>query len=124
MVLRDGAQLGALFGDEITEDAIMDMIAEAADAEVRRDAADAADERRRRPRDDATRRAPPPPPPPRARDRSALAARLGLTGGWASWLRDRGVYVALLVLVLYNALFTANFLTLATSSCCSPSCRR
>ena len=34
VVLRDGAQLGSLFGDEITEDAIMDMIAEAADSEV------------------------------------------------------------------------------------------
>ena len=34
VVLRDGAQLGALFGDDITEDAIMDMIAEAADSEV------------------------------------------------------------------------------------------
>jgi galactofuranose transport system ATP-binding protein len=34
VVLRDGAQLGALFGDEITENAIMDMIAEAADSEV------------------------------------------------------------------------------------------
>src|SRR3954471_12894872 len=34
VVLRDGAQLGSLFGEEITEDAIMDMIAEAADSEV------------------------------------------------------------------------------------------
>jgi len=34
VVLRDGAQLGSLFGDDITEDAIMDMIADAADSEV------------------------------------------------------------------------------------------
>lgn len=31
------------------------------------------------------------------------------SGGWARWLRDRGVYVALLVLVLYNVVFTAHF---------------
>ena len=36
--------------------------------------------------------APPEPGP------SALRARLGLTGGWGSWLRARGVYVALIVL--------------------------
>jgi ribose/xylose/arabinose/galactoside ABC-type transport system permease subunit len=57
----------------------------------------------------ATTASAPPEPGP-----SALRARLGLTGGWGSWLRARGVYVALIVLVLYNALFTFNFLTLAT----------
>jgi ribose/xylose/arabinose/galactoside ABC-type transport system permease subunit len=30
-------------------------------------------------------------------------------GGWGQWLRQRGVYVALAVLVLYNVLFTAHF---------------
>ena len=45
---------------------------------------------------------------------SALRARLGLTSGWGTWLRSRGIYLALVVLVVYNALFTVNFLTLAT----------
>ncbi|HEY0240967.1 MAG TPA: ABC transporter permease [Friedmanniella sp.] len=47
-------------------------------------------------------------------DRSALRSRLGLSDGWASWIRSRGIYLALVVLVVYNALFTTNFLTLAT----------
>ncbi len=29
--------------------------------------------------------------------------------GWGQWTRERGVYVALVVLVLYNVLFTAHF---------------
>ncbi len=29
--------------------------------------------------------------------------------GWGQWLQERGVYVALLVLVLYNVVFTAHF---------------
>jgi len=45
---------------------------------------------------------------------SDLRARLGLTSGWGSWLRSRGIYLALVVLVIYNAFFTVNFLTLAT----------
>ena len=57
----------------------------------------------------ATTASAPPEPGP-----SALRARLGLNDGWGSWLRARGVYVALIVLVAYNALFTFNFLTLAT----------
>lgn len=48
-------------------------------------------------------------------DRGAsMRARLGLGGGWAAWLRERGIYVALGILLVYNALFTTNFLTLAT----------
>ena len=46
--------------------------------------------------------------------RSGLRSRLGLTSGWAGWLRSRGIYAALVVLVVYNALFTVNFLTVAT----------
>ncbi len=34
--------------------------------------------------------------------------------GVVSWLRDRGVYVAFVVLVLFNAVFTTNFATTAT----------
>jgi monosaccharide-transporting ATPase len=34
VVLRDGAQLGSLFGEDITEDSIMDMIADAAAEET------------------------------------------------------------------------------------------
>jgi galactofuranose transport system permease protein len=30
-------------------------------------------------------------------------------GGWGEWLRQRGVYVALAVLVVYNVVFTPNF---------------
>lgn len=30
-------------------------------------------------------------------------------GGWGSWSRQRGVYVALVVLVIYNVIFTAHF---------------
>ncbi|SHF68266.1 monosaccharide ABC transporter membrane protein, CUT2 family [Jatrophihabitans endophyticus] len=35
-------------------------------------------------------------------------------GAWGGWLRDRGVYVALAVLVLVNVVATNNFLTLET----------
>ena len=52
------------------------------------------------------------PAKPDGRSRPALA--LGLTNGWADWLRSRGIYLALVVLLVYNALFTVNFLTLAT----------
>jgi len=55
-----------------------------------------------------------PEPTPGGTQPSALRARLGLTGGWAPWLRSRGIYLALVVLVVYNAFFTVNFLTLAT----------
>ena len=73
VVLRDGAQLGALFGDEITEDAIMDMIAEAADSEVA-----AEPDGRRRPRADQPNRPPPTrrsPDDRRHDDRAAPRAR-------------------------------------------------
>jgi len=36
------------------------------------------------------------------------------TNGWGPWLRARGIYLALIVLVLYNVVATTNFLTLAT----------
>jgi galactofuranose transport system permease protein len=55
-----------------------------------------------------------PEPNPDPTPSSALRARLGLTSGWGTWLRSRGIYLALVVLVVYNALFTVNFLTLAT----------
>ena len=55
-----------------------------------------------------------PEPTPEPGRPSALRSQLGLTDGWASWLRSRGIYLALVVLVVYNALFTVNFLTLAT----------
>lgn len=45
---------------------------------------------------------------------AGLRARLGLTAGPAAWLRSRGIYLALVLLVVYNAIFTVNFLTLAT----------
>lgn len=35
--------------------------------------------------------------------------RLTPTTGWGPWLRQRGVYVALAVLVVYNVFFTAHF---------------
>ena len=35
-------------------------------------------------------------------------------GHWGEWLRDRGVYVALALLVLYNVIETPNFVTLET----------
>jgi ribose/xylose/arabinose/galactoside ABC-type transport system permease subunit len=44
----------------------------------------------------------------------SLKDRIGLSNGWAPWLQARGIYVALVILLIYNALFTTNFLTLAT----------
>lgn len=43
-----------------------------------------------------------------------MEARLGVSDSWGAWLSERGVYLALLLLVLYNAVATANFLTLDT----------
>ncbi|MEO8829307.1 ABC transporter permease [Lapillicoccus sp.] len=40
--------------------------------------------------------------------------RLGVSDSWGAWLSERGVYFALILLVLYNAAATANFLTLDT----------
>ena len=50
------------------------------------------------------------PPPPRR----TLGDRVGATNGWSAWIRERGIYLALVLLVLYNVFFTLNFLTLAT----------
>jgi ribose/xylose/arabinose/galactoside ABC-type transport system permease subunit len=45
----------------------------------------------------------------------AWTERIGVRGGqWGPWLRERGVYLALLVLVVFNAVATRNFLTLDT----------
>ena len=41
-------------------------------------------------------------------------SRLGDHGSVSAWLRERGVYVALVLLVLYNAVATTNFLTTDT----------
>jgi ribose/xylose/arabinose/galactoside ABC-type transport system permease subunit len=59
----------------------------------------------------ATIEAPPPAPAPAGPSWSAR-----LTGGapLGTWLRERGVYVALLVLVLYNVVATKNFVTVDT----------
>ena len=43
--------------------------------------------------------------------------------GWGQWARQRGVYLALAVLVLYNVVFTAHFNNWDTLRCCSPSFR-
>lgn len=44
-----------------------------------------------------------------------LPGRLGVRGGdWGTWLRERGVYLALILLFLFNAVATPNFLTLGT----------
>lgn len=51
---------------------------------------------------------------PEPTERADLRTRLGLGAGWGPWLRSRGIYLALVVLVVYNAVFTVNFLTLAT----------
>lgn len=46
---------------------------------------------------------------------SAWSARVGVRGGdWGRWLRERGVYLALIALVVVNIVATNNFLTLAT----------
>ncbi|MEO7060615.1 MAG: ABC transporter permease [Lapillicoccus sp.] len=52
-----------------------------------------------------------PDPTPQRHD---LRQRLGVGDSWASWLSQRGVYLALLLLVVYNAAATNNFLTVAT----------
>jgi ribose/xylose/arabinose/galactoside ABC-type transport system permease subunit len=46
--------------------------------------------------------------------RRSLKSRVGARNGWAAWLRERGIYLALIVLVLYNIAFTTNFVTVAT----------
>lgn len=41
--------------------------------------------------------------------------RLGVRGGsWGEWLRERGVYIALVLLVVFNVAATPNFATLET----------
>lgn len=43
------------------------------------------------------------------------STRIGVRGGdWGRWVRERGVYLALVVLVLVNVVATPNFLTLGT----------
>jgi ribose/xylose/arabinose/galactoside ABC-type transport system permease subunit len=46
--------------------------------------------------------------------RAATGARSFGAGDVLGWVRDRGVYVAFAVLVLFNAIFTTNFATTAT----------
>ena len=79
LVLRDGAVVGVLTGDEIGEHQIMTAIAG------------------RRPRRPAR------PPMPRAARSAAVLRRIS----------DHGVYVAIVALLGYNLLFTANFATVA-----------
>ncbi|GAA1897865.1 ABC transporter permease [Lapillicoccus jejuensis] len=56
--------------------------------------------------DERTTAAPPPTP---------WSSRIGVRGGdWGRWVRERGVYLALVVLVLVNVVATPNFLTLGT----------
>lgn len=43
-----------------------------------------------------------------------LRERLGVGSSWSTWLSQRGVYIALILLVIYNAVATNNFLTLDT----------
>nr|WP_284286916.1 ATP-binding cassette domain-containing protein [Angustibacter aerolatus] len=52
--------------------------------------------------------------PERGTSGRTVAERLGYEGSWSGWLRERGVYLALAVLVLYNAFATTNFLTTDT----------
>jgi ribose transport system permease protein len=42
---------------------------------------------------------------------AAVTARAVPRTGWKTWLRDNGVYAALVLLLLFNVAFTANFLT-------------
>ena len=110
VVLRDGAQLGPLFGDDITEDAIMDMIADAA-------AEQTADGRARSWPDDRR--------PSRPRERAVGTAirtaspccrpGSGVTDGWARLAaRARRLPRAASCWSLYNVVATTNFLTVDT----------
>ena len=46
---------------------------------------------------------------------AAVSAPAGRSGAeWVAWLRERGVYVALALLILFNLAFTTNFATLGT----------
>lgn len=51
-------------------------------------------------------------PPPGT---DVLRRRLGVGDSWSRYLRERGVYVALAVLLAYNAVATTNFVTLGTA---------
>lgn len=53
-------------------------------------------------------------PPAQEGGRHGLRERLGVGDSWAAWLSQRGVYIALLLLIVYNAAATNNFLTLDT----------
>ncbi|MHA3703276.1 ABC transporter permease [Jatrophihabitans sp. YIM 134969] len=53
--------------------------------------------------------------PPTPRRRRTGPELIGVQGGrWGTWLRERGVYGALLLLFVFNAVATPNFLTLET----------
>ena len=50
-----------------------------------------------------------------ARRGRSVPERIGVQGGnWGAWIRERGVYLALLLLFVFNAVATPNFLTLET----------
>ena len=120
VVLRDGAQLGALFGDEITEDAIMDMIAERRRRRGRR----RTDGRRERAGGRAMSAATTPRRRPEPGGPSALRSRLGLTDGWATGCASAASTSRWSCWSSTTRSPPPTSSPWTRSSCCSPSCRR